>query len=794
MLQNYLKIALRNLLRNKVYSFINILGLTIGIASSVLIFLWVQNEVSIDQHHSKSKKIYRINTDLKINETETWHWASTPLKFLDYFKKDVPEIQEATRMNVPYGDFTIKIDQESFLEKTCVFVDENWFELFDYQVVNGSLKDFKKDKFGIILTESKAKKYFGDINPIGKTIQHDTLNFTVATIIKDLPSYTGFRFDIFMQNDARLSNPQIFENDSQLGVFGYSTFVQIRKNVNTKILSKKLSDLFVKIRGEKGKKTKLHLQPIAEIHFDNVTENDNLLHGDKQITYIFGIIALFILMIACINYVNLTTARATKRAREVSIKKIIGSSKSGLFYQFLVESIITVLISFVLAIAFINLALPFLEEITQTHFNVFDNNQIWTILGFAILISILLTGIYPSLLLSKIQPLQTIKGISNISAKNSYFRQGLVVFQFTYTVLLLISTALIFKQLKFIQSKNLGYEKANIFTFEIPWNIPSSQSIYIALMNKFRNEKSIIEATSANENIINSQGQTSGNIDWDGRKPDWDPATAKFSVAGNLQKFFKMEMVDGRWFKEGNKADELNVVLNETAIKTFKIRKPYIGQRFTINEKKGQIIGIVKDFHFKSPKEVITPLVLTTESDWLSSIYIKTTIKNTPQTLAKTKNIWNELVKDRPFKYEFLDDNYEKLHRKEQIQLQLISIFSGIVLFIACLGLFGLATFTAEARTKEIGIRKVLGASVTQIVNLLSKDFLKLVILGIVIASPIAYWAMNKWLQDFAYRVEISWWIFALAGIVAIVIALLTVSYQSIKAALANPVKSLRTE
>jgi putative ABC transport system permease protein len=255
-----------------------------------------------------------------------------------------------------------------------------------------------------------------------------------------------------------------------------------------------------------------------------------------------------------------------------------------------------------------------------------------------------------------------------------------------------------------------------------------------------------------------------------------------------------MKMVDGRWFKEGNKADEQNVILNETALKTFKIKKPFVGQRFEINGKKGQIIGIVKDFHFRSPKEIITPIVLTTDSQWLSYIYVKTTVKNTVKTLEKTQAIWNGLVKNQPFKYEFLDDNYDSLHRKEQIQLQLISIFSGIVLLIACLGLFGLATFTAEARTKEIGIRKVLGASVTQIVNLLSKDFLKLVILGIVIASPIAYWAMNKWLQDFAYRVDISWWIFALAGIVAIVIALLTVSYQSIKAALANPVKSLRTE
>jgi putative ABC transport system permease protein len=794
MLRNYLKIALRNLLRNKVYSFINILGLAIGIASTVLILFWVQNEFSIDQHHSKAKEIYRINTDLKINETETWHWATTPLKFLDYFKKDVPEIKEATRMNVPYGDFAIKINEDSFLEKTCIFIDKNWFETFDYQVVNGSLENFKKDKFGIILTESKAKKYFGNDNPIGKIIQHDTLNFTVATIVKDLPSYTGFRFEIFMQNDARLSNSQIFENDSQLNNFNYSTFIQVDQKSNIKNLSKKLSNLLVRIRSEKESNTKLFLQPLSEIHFDNITEHDNLIHGDKQITYIFGIIGLFILLIACINYVNLTTAQASKRAKEVSIKKIIGSSKMGLFYQFFTESIIIVLLSAGLAILFINLALPLLETTTQISFDVFSNHQIWFILGFIISVSVLLTGIYPSLLLSNFQPLKAIKGISQMSAKNSYFRKGLVVFQFSFTIFLLISTGLIFKQLQYIQSKNLGYEKASIFTIVMPWNMSSRESIYTALMGKLRQEKSIVEITSGNGNIIDNQSSTSGSLDWDGRKPDWNPATGKLSVATNFQDFFKMKMADGRWFSDANKADEQNVILNETAIKTFKIRKPFLGQRFEINGKKGQIIGVVKDFHFKSPKEIITPLVLTTDNQWLSYIYIKTTVKNTAETLAKTQVIWNNLVKNQPFKYEFLDDNYSSLHRKEQIQLQLISTFSGIVLFIACLGLFGLATFTAEARTKEIGIRKVLGASVTQIVQLLSKDFLRLVILGIVIASPIAYWAMDKWLQDFAYRVDISWWIFALAGIVAIVIALLTVSYQSIKAALANPVKSLRTE
>jgi putative ABC transport system permease protein len=793
MLQNYLKIALRNLVRNKVYPFVNILGLAIGMASTVLILLWVKNESSFDQHHSKSKEIYRINIESKITDTETRHVAFTPLKFMGYFKKDVPEIQEAARMNVPYGDFQIKINKELFLEKECVFVDKNWFELFDYQIVNGSLIDFKKDKYSVLITESKAKKYFGNQNPIGKIIQHDSINFKVATVVKDLPSYTGFRFEIFMQDEVRLMDPQTLANSSEMGNFDYTTFIQVHKNVNAKALSKKLSDLFLKIRGEKAKNTTVFIQPLAEIHFDNIVQSDNLLHGDKQITYIFGIVALFILIIACINYVNLTTAQVSKRAKEISIKKIIGSSKSGLFYQFFIESIITVLLSLGIAVVLIDLALPFLEETTQTNFTIFENNQIWAVLGFTTLISILLTGIYPSLLLSKFQPLKAIKGISQISAKNSYFRQGLVVFQFTFTIFLLICTALIFKQLRFIQSKNLGYEKENIFRIELPWDMPPNESVFTALTDKLRNENSITEITAGNGNIIDEHGSISGNFDWDGRKPDWNPSTGRFSVAANFQEFFKLKMADGRWFNKDNKADEQNVILNETAIKTFKIRKPFIGQRFEINGQKGQIIGVVKDFHFRSPKEKITPIVLTTEPE-LFYVYVKTTRAKTAESLAKTQIIWNELVKSQPFKYEFLDDNYEKLHRREQTQLLLISIFSSIVLFIACLGLFGLATFTAEARTKEIGIRKVLGASVTQIVNLLSKDFLKLVILGIVIASPIAYWAMNKWLQDFAYRVEISWWIFALAGMTAIVIALLTVSYQSIKAALANPVKSLRTE
>ncbi len=795
MLRNHFKIALRNLVRDKVFSFINIAGLGLGMATAVLLILWVQNEWNYDSYHQKAKNIYRINTHLKINETDTWHWASTPLKLAEHLKSSIPEVKTATRLHLPYGDFSLNINNEILNENSIGFIDNHWFEVFDYQFIKGSAEEFVKDKYNIAISETKAKQFFGNTEPIGKIIKHDSLNFVVSAILKDVPSNSIFRLGVLAQNEARMLDPKVLENDSQWNNFNYQTFVVCSEGINTQKVSQKFTQLLKKLQNEKEDNTRLELQSLTNIHTDNEIEAEGMpLAADKTILYIFGIVAIFILLIACINYINLTTAKASQRTKEVGIKKIIGASVGNLFNQFFVESVITSFLAALLAIFLVGWGLPVLENLVENHFSLTTNPIIWLILGIVTMLSIVLTGIYPSVLLSSFQPIKLLKGINIGGAKNASFRQSLVVFQFTFTIVLLISTFFIYRQLRFIQDKKLGYDKENIFTFSILWTIPNKDLLRQTIIEKLNAESSVQDVTSSNEIIIDSRSTHSGSLNWKGKDPSWQPTVSQLAVSANFQDFFKLKLTKGRWFEDANKGDENNVVLNETAVRELKIPQPALGQTFEFHGRKGQIIGVAKDFHFRSPKEPIKPLVMFFGNNWLSTVFVKTTPNQFKNAIAATEKTWKELAPNAAFKYSFLDETYEKLHRGEQHQLQMFGIFAAIVLLISCFGLFGLATFSAEVRTKEIGIRKVLGASIVSIMNLLSKDFLKLVIISFVLASPVAWWLADKWLQDFAYRIEISWWVFVLAGLSAVSIALLTVSYQAIKAALMNPVESLKTE
>jgi ABC-type antimicrobial peptide transport system permease subunit len=794
MIKNYFKIAFRNLIKNRTYSAINIGGLALGMASAAVLMLWVQNEFSYDGFHHKAKNTYRINTHMKINDTETWHWGNTPLKFAESFKENMPEIKEFTRLNIPYGDYSFRVHNEILSENRIGFVDKNWFDLFDYQFIKGNARDFAKDKNGIVLTESRAKKFFGDDNPIGKIIQHDSLNFVVQAVIKDIPSNSSFWFEVLAQNDMRLTNPKDLANDALFDNFNYQTYVVCNEGISTKNVSEKCTQLLRKLRGSKEDDNSiLELKPLTDIHLDSSIQDEGMpLPGNEKALSIFSIIALFILVIACINYINLTTAKAGQRTKEVGVRKVIGASKGSLFNQFFIESILTSFISAVLALILIRAGLPLLEKVTDNHFSMTDNPIVLTILGSITVVSIVLTGIYPSILLSSFHPMKLLRGTKMSSSKNAVFRKSLVVFQFTFTIFLLIATFLIYNQLQFIQNKNLGYDKEHVFTFAVAWNVGNKNAVNL-ITEKLKNQSSIQDVTTSNMNIVDMKSTHSGSLNWAGKDPNWTPTVSQLAVGTNYNDFFKLQLNEGRWFIGGSKADSANVILNETAINEFNIPKPALGQVFEFHGRKGQIIGIVKDFHYLSPKEKIKPLVMY-EQTWSSTISVKTMPNQTPKALASAEKAWKEVLPNRAFKYEFLDESYANLHKSEERQLTLFMAFASIVLLISCFGLFGLATFSAEVRTKEIGIRKVLGASVANITALLSKDFLVLVTISIFIASPIAYYLGYKWLQEFAYRIHIEWWIFVLAGVVALVIALLTVSFQAIKAAVANPVKSLRTE
>jgi putative ABC transport system permease protein len=795
MIRNYLKIAFRNLFKNRLYTIINVFGLAIGMATTVLLAVWVQNELSFDNYHRQSKNIYRINTHLKITDTDTWHWASTPLKLADYFKESVPEVKNATRLNVPYGEFfSVKVNNEVFPEKHFAFVDKNWFDVFDYEFIKGNPKNFENDKYGIAITESKAKQIFGEIEPINQVISHDTLNFVVKAVLKDNPSNSSLKFEMIAHNDVRLTNPKFAQNDANWDNFNYQTFVIGADGLNVKKTSEKITNLLAKQRNDKEGNTKLEIQPITALHFDSEIQGEGMpLSGDKSSLYIFGTVAIFILLIACINYVNLTTARANQRGKEVGIKKLIGASNGSLFGQFFIESVITSLLAASISTVLLIYGLPILDYLSNNTFSL-QNPTIWIILGVITLIAIALTGIYPSFLLSSFQPIKLLKGSSIAGTQNATFRKGLIVFQFTFTIALLIATFLIYSQLQFIQNKKLGYDRANTFMIGIPYFLKNHDEVKETIIQKLKAESSILDATATNSNILDVLNTHSGSLNWDGREPDWQPTVTQLSVQDNFQDFFKLKLASGRWFNPANKADENHVILNETAIKEFKIKQPAVGQRFEFHGRKGQIIGVAKDFHFRSPREVIKPFVFFRENNWQGDVFIKTNPEQFKKAIATTEKLWKELVPSMAFKYDFLDDTYKKMHEKEAKQGMMFNAFAAIVLLISCFGLFGLATFSAEQRIKEIGIRKVLGASIANITTLLSRDFLYLVLIAVVLASPIAYYFMDKWLNGFAYKINIEWWIFALAGALAILIAFLTVSYQAIKAALMNPVKSLKSE
>ncbi len=798
MISNYLTIAIRNLLKNRVSSFINICGLAVGMAVALLMLIWVQNELSFDTFHKKSDRIRQIITHNKVNKEETWHWSTTPLPLAEQLKQ-LPEIEAVSRKTNPFWNgASMKIGDILSIEKKVTCVDNTWFDVFDYQLVDGNISEFTKNPRSIAMTESKALQLFGETKVSGKVIRIDTLDYMVRMVYKDNPTNSSFQYDFLLPMAAHLSNPKTFQNDSNWNNFDYETFLLLKPNTNTAKLDKKITDILrIAKKDEKTGKIEdnitLESEPIAAMHTDGIQRSGETPRGDAKTTYIFLALSFVILFTACINYVNLATARASLRAKEVSVKKIIGAEYSQLFTQFMVESVLMCLLALGLALLLSYSLLPVFNELSDKNFSInLTNPTIWQVLLGTTFLAILLTGVYPAILLSSFQPIRALRGFNILKSNNSSFRKTLVITQFIVSSVFLIATLVVFQQIKFIQDIKLGYEKANMFEFTIPWNLNSKIDIN-TVKTRLLAESSIEDITTASGNIVDIGSSHSGSLDWDGRPADFQPTVSQIAVEYNYQKVFALKMREGRWFEEKRGTDKENVILNETAVKKFNIKNP-IGKRFHFQGNKGVIVGVVKDFHFKSLHEKIGPLVLFTDGNWRSGVYIKPVKGKEKEAIRAAEKLWAEFLPERPLEYHFLNETYDRLYKSEQRTATLFNAFAIVAIFVSCLGLFGLAAFAAEQRTKEIGIRKVLGASVTSITVLLSSDFLKLVGIAFIVACPLSYYFMNKWLQDFAYHINIEWWFYAIIGLLIIVVAVATVGYQSIKAALTNPVKSLKAE
>ena len=790
MFKNYFKTSWRSIWKNKTTAIINIAGLSVGMTAAVLIFVWVQNEMSFDNYHNDANNIYRLTTNIK---SEGWVWETTPLLLADAIKKDIPEVEKVARLNSGLPVFNI--NNNLSYEKNCAYIDNDWFNIFHYDFIEGSAAAFAKDPNSIILTQSEAKKYFGNRRIVGTVIHADSLNLVVKGVIKDAPANSAFQYTAFIPLSNLLLNADIRANDEQWGNANYITFIKAKPGANTTLLTKKLTSIFQKNASDS--ETTISITNLKDMHFETDLQSSFFVSGNKNSVYIFSVLGILLLLIACINYVNLTTAKASLRAKEVSVRKIVGASRLHLFYQFLAEALLVSCFALIITLVLVHISLPAFNSITGKRFVLpVTSADLWKVIGITLLSAFVLNSIYPALALSSFKPLNVFRGFTVLKLKDIYLRKGLVTIQFAISVILIAGTIIIYRQMQFIQQTNPGYDKSQVLVTYIPPNINSGKKD--ELVNEIKLEllrnSSIQNVSMANQTVVNIGSYSTGSADWNGRDTSFNPKVAQLATDASLLSTMQLQMKAGRWFEESNEADKKNVVLNEDAVKELNIPKPYIGQRFTWKGNTGQIIGIVKDFKYKSMHDKTGPLVAFQNPNWYSTFIIRIAPNTASQSINVIQNTWKKIFPGSPVEYNFLDETFNELYKDDQQTSFLILVFAIVAVAISCLGLFGLAAFTAEQRSKEIGIRKVLGASVAGITQLLTKDFLKLVIISIIIATPVAWFALNKWLQAFAYRINISWWMFALAGLSAIVIAVFTVSFQAIKAAIANPVKSLRTE
>jgi len=785
MLRNYIKTAWRNLLRSKFYSLLNIVGLTMGLTIGILILLWVQDELNFDGFHHQGANIYRLDHYGGTGTSrQIYSLDAAPIGPLA--KQSLPGIRDQVRITGNYDYSLYKYGDKVFGNENAVFADPSFFSIFDFHLISGDASKPFKDDHSVVITRSTAEKYFGKEDPLGKVIlADDKEHFTVSGVINDFPKNASMNYNMIMPMSfhikAMLANHQDLSND--FGFLNYQTYLLLQPGVAPQKVADQVWQLHKK--HDPGPTSDNYLLlPLAKMHLYNADLSDNGIATVR----IFTLVALLILLIACINYINLSTARAMLRSKEISMRKIIGAAKVQLFAQFIIETALLLLLAAVLALGLIYLLMPVFNQVVgkEMALNLGDPH-LWLVILAAVGGTLVASGVYPALLLSSFEPLKALSGKISGSIGKVTFRRILVITQFAFSIILIIGVMVISSQLRYIRSKNLGLDKTDVITV---W-MRDMAGHYDAAKEELLKQPGVLGVTRSNQNIIRYFGFI-GDIDWDGKDPAQNLVIHPIVIDKDLISFFKMKLIQGASFT-GTISDSTHYILNEEAIKEMGIKDP-VGKRFRMGGTTGTIIGVVQNFHYASMKEKIAPAMFWYAPQLLNRMYIKTTRADAPKVIAALEKQFKQYNGDFPFGYTFLDDVFDNMYRSEQREGTLFTWFASIAIFISCLGLFGLAAYTAQARTREIGVRKVLGAGISRIIGLLATDFIKLVLISILIATPVAWWAMNRWLQDFAYRIHVSWWTFISAGMIAAFIAVATISFQSIKAALANPVDSLRSQ
>ncbi len=786
MFQNYFKIAWRNLLRNKAFSAINISGLAIGMASAILILLWIQNEVSYDQFHEKRDRIYQAWNRATMNG-ETASWTSTPKVLAKAVQQDFPEVEHVVRVN-SIGNVLFSVGDKRLMAPGDMN-DSNFLQVFSYPLLKGNPKAALADMHNIVLTETLARKLFGDEEPMGKTLKlNNEDNFTVTGILKDLPNNTLFGFEFLVPWSYGRSKGW---DDDSWGNNSVYTFVLLKPAATLASIEPKLKTL--RERYDKDDPTGgFFLYPISRwrlySNFTNGVEDG----GRITVVKLFGIVAGFVLLIACINFMNLSTARSEKRAKEVGIRKVAGARKGALIAQFIGESVLLSVFAGLLALAIVQLALPAFNTLTDKKLALdYASPLLWlTGIGF-VLFTGMLAGSYPAFFLSAMKPVRVLKGaLAPVRAAVSP-RKVLVVLQFTFAIILIIATIIVKQQINHAQNRESGYQKANLVYHGITDDLAKN---YTLLKDELVASGAAVSVTKTSAPLTEGWSNSWG-FEWPGKDPADKTIFDRFMADDAIAATAGLQLVQGRDFNlKEHITDSTAMLLNETAVKKMNLKEP-IGQIIKDNGIDWHVVGVIKDFILTSPFGGQYPMVIEGAKGWFNIIHIRLNPKNsTAQNLKTAEAIFKRHNPAYPFEYKFIDEEYARKFDDSKRTATLATLFAGLTIFISCLGLFGLAAYMAQARIKEIGVRKVLGASVANIAALLSKDFLKLVVIALLIASPVAWWAMHKWLQEYEYRIQISAWVFVIAGVLSVLIALATVSFQAVKAAIANPVKSLRTE
>lgn len=815
MIKNNLKIAFRSLLKQRVYTFINLLGLAVGVASCIIIVLFIRNEFSYDKFFNDHERIYRMVLE-RIYPNHITYYSSVPHSFEKVARQDFPEIELSTNV-FRFGDFPLSYKNErdeikQFDEDACLLADSTFFKMFSFKLLKGNPDQVLGAANNMVVTEEMAKRYFGDDDPIGKVLTSGDLQFKVTGVIQDIPSNSHFQFRCIL---AAITFP--FGRQENFTSFSAYTFFKLKPGSDPETLEAKfpkMVDTYAAAQIEKnlgkswedykkeGNGYRYFLQPLAGIHLDPLNlEAQMKPSGNRNSVYIMIVVAILILVIACINFMNLATARSAERAKEVGVRKVMGSFKQQLITQFLTESFLLSAVGVVMAVVIVYVTLPFFNDITEKQLLIpFTIESVFILLLLAAIVG-LLAGIYPAFILSSFNPVVVLKGSFTSSLKGNWLRNGLVIFQFWISIILMIGTLVIEGQMKFMSEKSLGFDKEQLLVVERGFNLqPPVAKTFLEELRRLPEVERAAGSFSrpgAEGDFFGRQYQAAGSS---------EVLTTKAMIAGDeLAETLGFELVQGRWFSNETN-DSLSVLLNETALRIMDISDP-IGHKLSSNDQNNEgelitrtytVIGVVKDFNFNSLRDKVTPLTIHSNEEQNGAVgYFFARIKpdQTANAIKSIEEKWKTLAPEQAFKFSFLDERIQAQYHEEKQTGNLFAIFSALALFVACIGLFALSAYTASLRTKEIGIRKVLGATLSGVVVLLSKDFTRMVLIAFLLAVPVSWYVMeNWWLKNFAYRIQLNAGIILSAGLVAMMIAWITVSFQSIKAATQNPVRSLRSE